>query len=229
MNYVFDIEGSLLDNGTLDDTFAAWLLTWSSSRDVCLITDNEYSITSDILGEQLVMTATQVYDVAHNAAWVKGQIVDKVAFEMSDAMQRILERIVSVSPFAGRGDDHTVIHPSWCTFSVVGNSATPELREQYSEYDGNVAERRRIIGQLRNCFPHYKAKLNGDIAIDIFPESNDQDQHFSALKPFVYFGSRVYMGDPKYNVAKFADVHHVTSDWQHTFKILQTTYNEETK
>lgn len=229
MNYVFDVETALLNDNAVDVEFAAWLLTWSISNSACFVTVDEYETTVNSLGIDLTTAANHVYDLTNNAVWVKGQLKDQAKFEMSDSMQRILDRITSVSPFAVKTGEHTIVHPSYCTFSVVGGNATDEQRYQYSEYDGNVAERRRIIGQIHNCFPSYRAKLSGDVAIDIYPEGNDLDQHFAALKPFVYFGDRVYLGDPKYNVAKFADVHHVTSSWQETFSVLQRTYNEEIK
>lgn len=230
MNFAFDVDGTLTDSRQpIDPDFAAWFLNWIKGRSVYLVTGSDYAKTEEQVGADICNAVKGIYNCSGNAFYVKGVLQESSDFRLSEEHTAVLDRFLSKSPFPLRTGNHYEHRIGSCNFSIVGRNATVEERRQYSDYDGQVAERQRMVMIFNECFPNLKAVVGGDISIDIFPKGRDKSQVASVLSPFVFFGDKVYPGGNDYEIARLADSHHPVARWQDTQIILERLYPEETE
>jgi phosphomannomutase len=226
-SFAFDVDGTLtLSRQKIDSDFAEWFLNWVKKHKVYIVTGSDYEKTVEQLGQEICDSVAGIFNCSGNAFYIKGELQSSNEFKLNDSQMEILNRYLSKSPFPLRTGNHFEQRQGMCNFSVVGRNATIEERQQYSDYDGQVAERQRIVTQFKHCFPELDAVLGGDISIDIFPKGNDKSQVAEKLKPFVYFGDRVFPGGNDYTIAKEAEAHYNVKDWQETRRIIELYYNE---
>lgn len=228
--FAFDVDGTLTPSReNIDPEFALWFLEWVKDKTVYIVTGSDYEKTEEQLGEDICLAVTGIYNCSGNAFYVNGELKESKEFKLNDSQLAILERYLSKSPFPLRTGNHFEARDGMCNFSVVGRNATSDERAQYAEYDSKVAERSRIVNQFKNCFPDLDAVIGGDISIDIFPKGNDKSQVAAELKPFIYFGDRVFPGGNDYKIAQQAELHYAVKDWQDTRRILNLYYSETKK
>lgn len=225
MNFALDVDGTLtLSRQKIDSEFAEWFLNWVNKNKVYLVTGSDYEKTIEQLGEEICNAVTGIFNCSGNAFYIKGELQSFNEFSLNDSQMEILNRYLHKSPFPLRTGNHFEQRHGMCNFSVIGRNASMEERQKYADYDGQVAERQRIITQFKNCFPELDAVLGGDISIDIFPKGNDKSQVAEKLKPFVYFGDRVFPGGNDYAIAKEAEAHYNVKNWQETQRIIELYY-----
>lgn len=228
MNFAFDVDGTLTPSRQpIDPEFALWFLDWIKKHTVFIVTGSDYEKTIEQLGLEICHTVSGIYNCSGNAFYVKGELQSAKEFTLDSSQTEVLNRYLSKSPFPLRTGNHFENRQGMCNFSIVGRNATAEERLQYSKYDQQVSERQRIVNQFKYCFPDLDAVLGGDISIDIFPKGNDKGQIAEQLKPFTYFGDRVFPGGNDYAIAKHAEQHYAVKDWQDTKRILELYYNQD--
>jgi phosphomannomutase len=227
-SFAFDVDGTLtLSRQKIDSDFAEWFLNWVKKHKVYIVTGSDYEKTVEQLGQEICDSVAGIFNCSGNAFYIKGELQSSNEFKLNDSQMEILNRYLSKSPFPLRTGNHFEQRQGMCNFSVVGRNATPEEREEYAKYDGQVTERQRMAVQFKNCFPEMDAVVGGDISVDIFPKGKDKSQIAQVLKPFIYFGDRTGPGGNDHEIAKLAEAHYSVQSWQETQRILTLLYNEE--
>lgn len=227
MNFAFDVDGTLTPSRQpIDETFKWWFLQWCYGRTVYLVTGSDFAKTLEQVGPDIVNAVTAVYNCAGNAIYVKGNLVYRSDFVISDELRAFLNQCLVENPYSVRTGNHIEERVGLCNFSIVGRGADHEQRQHYVKYDQENFDREHLARMINTRFPEVDAQIGGETGIDIFANGKDKSQIADCIEPFVFFGDAIYPGGNDYTVAQRAVEHHHVKDWQHTRQILQERYEK---
>ena len=221
-NFVFDVDGTLtLSRQRIDPSFAEWFLSFCQSNSVYLVSGSDYEKTLEQLGEDICNTVKGVYSCCGNALYVNGELQHHNDFELSAAQERFVLNLVNLSAFPAKTGNHLEKRIGLVNLSVVGRNATWEQRQFYSGYDYAINERKNLAELIERKFPKLQATVGGETGIDIHPKGKDKSQIAEHIRPFIFFGDKVYPGGNDFTIASIADTYYSVDDWQETFEILK--------
>lgn len=226
MNFAFDVDGTLtLSRQSIDPKFQKWFLSFCQSNTVYLVTGSDYVKTVEQLGEDICNTVAGVYSCCGNALYINGELQYSNHFELTADQENFLTRLLNASSFPFKTGIHIEKRPGLVNFSIVGRNATMAQRHYYSGYDYALSERKNLAELIENEFPELDAKLGGDTGIDIYPKGKDKSQIADKIKPFVFFGDKIYPGGNDYTIAQHAEVCYSVLSHEETFNILKKDYS----
>lgn len=226
LNFAFDVDGTLTPSRQrIDLSFKEWFLSFCQRNNVYLVSGSDYAKTLEQLGEDICNAVKGVYSCCGNALYVNGELQYQNDFELSDEQERFLYELVSLSPFPSKTGNHLEKRIGLVNLSVVGRNATWEQRHFYAGYDYALSERKHLAKLIECKFPELQATLGGETGIDIHLKGKDKSQIAEFLRPFTFFGDKVYPGGNDFTLANVADNYHVVDNWQDTFEILKEYYS----
>lgn len=226
-NFVFDVDGTLTPSRQqIDPMFMGWFLSFCSHNNVYLVTGSDYEKTLEQLGSGICNTVKGVYSCCGNALYVNGELQYVNEFELTDIQIEFLESLIATSPFKLRTGNHIEMRPGSCNFSIVGRNADLAERQAYFKYDERTNERNNYADLIRALFPSLDATVAGETGIDIHFKGKDKSQIVDAIKPFVFFGDKIYPGGNDYTIAQYAETYYNVKSWKETFDILVKEYND---
>lgn len=225
-NFVFDVDGTLtLSRQRIDPLFEEWFLSFCQTNNVYLVTGSDYVKTVEQLGSDICNTVKGVYSCCGNALYVNGVLQYSNDFSLTEQQEDFLLNLLNASAFPTKTGNHIEKRLGLVNFSIVGRNATHNQRHFYSGYDYALNERKNLAELIERKFPKLDAKLGGDTGIDIYPKGKDKSQIVDNIKPFIFFGDKIYPGGNDYTIAQRADKYYIVDDWEDTFDILRKEYN----
>lgn len=220
------MDGTLtLSRQRIDPSFEEWFLSFCQNNSVYLVSGSDYEKTLEQLGEDICNTVNGVYSCCGNALYVNGELQHQNNFELSDAQERFMLDLVESSAFPVKTGNHLEKRIGLVNLSVVGRNATWEQRQFYAGYDYALNERKNLAELIEHEFPELQATLGGETGIDIHLKGKDKSQIAEFIRPFTFFGDKVYPGGNDFTIASIADNYYSVDDWQETFEILKENYN----
>lgn len=216
------MDGTLtLSRQRIDPSFEEWFLSFCQSNSVYLVSGSDYEKTLEQLGEDICNAVKGVYSCCGNALYVKGELQYHNDFELSDEQEQFMRNLVELSAFPAKTGNHLEKRIGLVNLSVVGRNANREQRQFYSGYDCAINERKNLAELIERRFPELQATLGGETGIDIHPKGKDKSQIAEFIRPFIFFGDKVYPGGNDFTIANAADNYYCVDDWQETFEILK--------
>jgi phosphomannomutase len=221
MNYVFDVDGTLTPSrGVIDAGFSKWFLNFCNNNNVYLITGSDYAKTLEQVGQDICHSVQKLYNCTGNAVYVKGQLVYRSDFTISDNLRKYLLELLNSNKYELRTGLHIEDRVGLCNFSIVGRNATKEQRQHYVEYDRKNKDREMLVELINSNYPEVEATIGGETGIDIYQPGKDKSQVADVLKPFVFFGDSIYPGGNDYTIATKALKYYNVKSWTETYDYL---------
>jgi len=225
MNFVFDVDGTLTDSRChIDLQFSKWFSQWMVDKTVYLATGSDYAKTLEQLGPDICNNVTAIYNCSGNAVFVKGILVRENKFTLTSEQILFLQKLIDHSPFELRTGNHIESRIGMYNFSVLGRLANQEQRAQYYAYDLRTGERNNFANLINLTFPEIEATVGGETGIDLYLRGNDKSQIADEVKPFVFFGDKIFPGGNDFTIAKFSEKSYKVASWQETWEILRLNY-----
>ena len=226
-NLAFDVDGTLTPSRQrIDPSFEEWFLSFCQRNSVYLVSGSDYEKTLEQLGEDICNAVKGVHSCCGNAFYVNGKLQYQNDFELSAEQEKFMYDLVELSAFPAKTGNHLEKRIGLVNLSVVGRNATREQRQFYSGYDYALNERKNLAELIERKFPELQATVGGETGIDIHPKGKDKSQIAAFIKPFTFFGDKVYPGGNDFTIASVADNYYCVDDWQETFEILKEHYND---
>jgi len=225
MNFVFDVDGTLTaSRSQIDPEFASWFLQWIVDKTIYLATGSDYAKTLEQLGSDICHNITAIYNCSGNAVFVRGEMIRKNDFILTPEQLQFLQKLLSDSPFELRTGNHIEPRIGMYNFSVVGRLATKEQRAQYYNYDRISGERETFAKLINQTFPEIEATVGGETGIDIYTRGGDKSQIAADVRPFVFFGDKIFPGGNDFSIAKYSEKCYNVASWHETWEILKSNY-----
>lgn len=225
-NFVFDVDGTLTPSRQrIDPLFEEWFFSFCKNNNVYLVTGSDYEKTLEQLGEYICNAVKGVYSCCGNALYVSGELQYANDFHLTEKQETFLTKLLDSSAFPIKTGKHIEKRLGLVNFSILGRNATIDQRNYYAGYDYALNERKNLAELIERKFPELEAKLGGDTGIDIYPKGKDKSQVAGSIKPFIFFGDKIYTGGNDYSIAQHATEYYGVLGWEETFEILRKEYN----
>ena len=226
INFAFDVDGTLTPSRQrIDPSFMGWFLSFCSHNNVYLVSGSDYEKTLEQLGSGICNTVKGVYSCCGNALYVNSVLQYSNDFTLTEQQENFLLNLLDASAFPTKTGNHIEKRLGLVNFSIVGRNATHNQRHFYSGYDYALNERKNLAELVERKFPMLDSKLGGDTGIDIYPKGKDKSQIVDYIKPFIFFGDKIYPGGNDYTIAQRADKYYIVDGWEDTFDILTEEYS----
>lgn len=225
-NFTFDVDGTLTPSRKcIDSSFEKWFLSFCQTNNVYLVTGSDYEKTLEQLGEDICNTVKGVYSCCGNALYIKGQLQYQNDFTLTQEQRDFLNSLLDESGFPIKTGKHIEERIGLVNFSILGRNATHDQRQFYMGYDYATHERHNLLEKIQSKFPDIEANLGGETGIDIYYKGRDKSQIADQIKPFIFFGDKIYPGGNDFAIASGAYQYYSVEDWKETFEILKENYS----
>ena len=223
MNYVFDVDGTLTPSrGIMDEDFKKYFLNFCLEHDVYLVTGSDYPKTEEQVGTDVCHAVREVYNCAGNAVYIKGNLIHKSDFQISQELHSYLINVLKQHHYEPKTGNHIEQRIGLCNFSIVGRNANKAQRAEYSQYDKAAGDRIQILTDINDKFPEVEAVAGGETSIDIYEKGKDKSQVGQILTPYIFFGDSIFPGGNDYSIAQYAARAYSVNTWHETYDILKT-------
>tara|TARA_R110000851_G_scaffold283278_1_gene436838 strand:- start:30 stop:788 length:759 start_codon:yes stop_codon:yes gene_type:complete len=186
--YLFDVDGTLTPaKSKIDPLFRKVFQEWAKDKEVYIVSGGTFTRLVDQLGIETVEMTDGVFPCMGNMFYQKRDQINESGysewvimyenrFKGAKNLLRSLNSYVAKSEFPIKTGIHLEKRPGMMNFSIVGIDATPEQRQKFKEWDGDLGERKRIVEKLGKKYPEIGFVIGGAVSIDIFNKGNDKAQ-----------------------------------------------------
>jgi Eukaryotic phosphomannomutase len=237
--FIISTEGTLINEyGIVHTDFKNWLTKWASKRTVYLTSNNSFNNAMKELGSYLCLAVTEVHNNCGNTVWAQGRSISKSKLVIPAKVRAWLEFELGKSSFHIRVGDRTEDRPGMAYGTTVGLGASQKEKEQYALWDAEHKERESVVNLFNSVYTDYEAYLDGDIGISITAAGLNKGQLVNKLttniadKFIVFIGHQIDDLSNDSTIVKNLrqnDVWHSTANWQETWKLLKTNYDQPIK
>ena len=196
--FLFDVDGTLTPHrGPMHGEFYKFFLEFARKNKFYLTTGSDLPKTKEQVPTAILQAASGIFCCAGNQLYTDAgaNLVYENTFIPSTDLTDSLEGCLQASEYQIKTGNHIEHRPGMINFSVVGRNANQAQRYEYSDYDGRVGERGKIIELLKQKYCDLDFTIGGQISIDIFPIGNDKSISVRWVKQNEKVGHLIYMGD----------------------------------
>jgi len=249
ITYLFDVDGTLTPpKKKIDAQFAKDFYKWQKGKDVYIVSGGSFTRILDQLGREIVDATVGVFGcmgntfykkiVVHSDGYSEWAKIYESSFDVEKPalFYSMLEQVVMASSYPTKTGNHYEKRPGMVNFSIVGANASPQQRNNYTQYDREHGERKEIISKLASKYPALDFVIGGAVSIDIFNKGNDKSQIIkkylnSTLKfvnnKVVFVGDRITSPGNDHALANLLENHPSgyvleVESWKDTAALLST-------
>ena len=235
MSYVFDIDGTLTPSrGKIDPNFLQFMLFFSGTHNVYLVTGSDRDKTLEQIGLDLYNSCKRVYNCSGSDVYEGDKNVYRDDWELPKDVELHLNDELNFSKFPIRNGNHIERRPGTVNFSILGRDPDPmKGRKEYISWDKINGERQYIARRLNYSFPDLYVALGGQTGLDIAPKGKGKEQIVRDFEGGIkFYGDRMDKGGNDYSLAMkirekgLGETFHVY-DWHHTWELLEYETNSE--
>tara|TARA_A100001011_G_scaffold385744_2_gene460304 strand:+ start:15744 stop:16502 length:759 start_codon:yes stop_codon:yes gene_type:complete len=244
--YLFDVDGTLTPaKSNIDPLFAEQLSEWMLNKEVYIVSGGSFLRLIDQLGLCIVDKTQGVFACMGNIFYQRREqinhsgmnewnIMYENKFVAPKNLYRSLNSYVAKSDYHTKTGNHHEVRTGMLNFSIVGRNATMEQRHEYTLYDAQHGERKRIAEKLKKKYPNMDFVIGGAVSMDIFNEGNDKSQiiprYFSEAiehNEIHFVGDRIPFPGNDYSLAQALREHpngatYEVETWKDTSELLKT-------
>ena len=228
--YIFDVDGTLTPSrGQIDSEFLQFMLFFTGSNDVYLVTGSDREKTLEQVGLDLYNSCKRVYNCSGSDSYEADKNVYRDDWDLPKEVEMFLQDELDFSQFRTRNGNHIERRPGGVNFSILGRDSDPmKGRKEYIEWDKIHNERVYIANRLLYSFPYLTVALGGQTGLDIGPSGKDKSQILRDFKlgwDIHFFGDMMKEGENDYPLAKavqeMGGKTYNVKDWKETRTILE--------
>ena len=228
--YIFDVDGTLTPSrGQIDSEFLQFMLFFTGTNDVYLVTGSDREKTLEQVGLDLYNSCKRVYNCSGSDAYEADKNVYRDDWDLPKEVEMFLQDELDFSQFRTRNGNHIERRPGGVNFSVLGRDPDPiKGRKEYIEWDKIHNERVYIANRLLYSFSYLTVALGGQTGLDIGPSGKDKSQILRDFKlgwDIHFFGDMMKEGENDYPLAKavqeMGGKTYNVKDWKETRTILE--------
>ncbi len=205
--FIFDVDGTLtVSRESIDSDFLQFMLSFSGTHDVYLVTGSDRGKTLEQVGLDLYNSSKRVYNCSGSDVYEGDKNVYKDEWELPVEVERFLQDELDFSQFPIRNGNHIERRPGGVNFSILGRDPDPmKGRKEYISWNKIHQERDFIARRILDHFPKLTVALGGQTGLDIGPEGSDKSQilrDFSEDDELYFFGDMISEGGNDHTLAK---------------------------
>ena len=186
--YLFDVDGTLTPaKSKITPLFKKQFHNWMREKEVYIVSGGTFVRIADQLGLDIINMTHGIFPCMGNMMYQKRDQINENGYSEWDIVYenkfngaknliRSLNSYVLKSDFSIKTGTHWEKRPGMMNFSIVGIDATPEQRQKFKEWEGDLGERKRIVEKLGKKYPELYFVIGGAVSIDIFDKGNDKSQ-----------------------------------------------------
>jgi len=232
--YIFDIDGTLTrPRQSIEDMDAFVLKRFMANRNVYLATGSTYEMVLEQIPKTLLEAVSGVYSCLGNVLHKNGELVYSNEHDWSSVLLAECSDYVDNSEFPYRTGNHIEKRVGALNISTVGRNATPEQRQEYSDWDDDNPERVNFAEFINKSYPEYEAYVGGAISVDICVRGQDKSQILAQVKSnhphasVIFFGDKMYPGGNDYPLGQAIiqdsseNVVHYVKGYKESFELMK--------
>lgn len=225
MEFIFDVDGTLVDSSMSIDPEFKELLLWFFSEYPChIVTGASRSKTIEQLGPEICDAAAIMSNCGGALITHRGNVIQSYDYSLGGSQKEWLKNWLRMSWFPLRTGRHFDHRDGMCNFSIIGRNADARARALYVQYDRMAREREGICRAFNALFPDDVARVAGETGIDITDRKVSKAtilDHLGDVNDLIFFGDKTEQGGNDYPLSSLLPHVHQVSGWKETFEILK--------
>lgn len=218
--YVFDVDGTLTQpRKFMDPSFQKEFSTWMKNKQCFIATGSDYQKTCQQVPKSVLNKFKNIFCCMGNELRDRsGKLIEKSEFIIPENLEQDLSVILQNSEYHTKTGKHLEFRTGMVNFSIVGRNANSEERLEYTKWDNQNLERKKIVDFINKNYPTLNASIGGSISIDVIEEGRDKGQIINYLEnagatKVVFVGDKCFPGGNDWGIVRELEKTDLAFEW----------------